>query len=96
MVARMKISEKPMELLFNCTLYKEIETFPKVLNAESLVTMWSQSSFMLVSRGVTQQSTNRLQVFINHCFRRITAVRCPENISTEDLGKITKQQPIVI
>jgi hypothetical protein len=37
MVAGMKMyeveSEKPMELLFNCTLYGEIETSPKGLNS---------------------------------------------------------------
>jgi hypothetical protein len=45
---------------------------------------------------VTQQVTNRLQVFTNRYLRRIINLRRPETISNENLWKITKQQPIAI
>jgi hypothetical protein len=45
---------------------------------------------------VTQQITNRIQVFINRCLRRITNTRRPETVSNEDLRKRPKQQPIAI
>jgi hypothetical protein len=45
---------------------------------------------------VTQQITNRLQVFINHCLWCIINMRWPETISNEDLWKITTQKPIAV
>jgi hypothetical protein len=43
--------EKPMELLYNYTLYGGIVTSPKGLNSEFLIPMRSQSSSTLVKHG---------------------------------------------
>jgi hypothetical protein len=45
---------------------------------------------------ITQQITDRLQIFINNCLWCIINVRWPKTISNDDLWKITKQQPIAV
>lgn len=48
------------------------------------------------TRKVAQQISNKLQISINPCLWLIINIRWPENISNDNLWKVTNQQPVTL
>jgi hypothetical protein len=56
----------------------------------------SVSLYACKTQKTTNQTTRRLQTFINKCSRQIINIKCIDKITNEELWKITKQKPIEI